>query len=705
MKTTRILSLLLALILCLSLTPAALAEETEPYTVEIEVTFQQTDARSMLTMMNNMRTGEDAWQLDENEQRVELPGLGELQYSYALEEIAMQRAVEVALSHSHTRPNGENCYTCLASDGTRTWGENICCGWGMNTNAAQAFESWSETDKPYSGQGHRRNMLNRDFQTVGVAHVRYGGCDYWAQEFGYSAETGAACAANDSAQTRLVEVSSSQVTGYTAAELDPASLTLTAGETADAPQAGAALTISGAFYGIAPTAWVTPDWRSADESVATVADGVVTAVGAGETSLSATVFNGQELSVPVTVNAPAQTLADGHYLIRPDWTVSAIDPTQKFEPNGNAQGEYLLTTDLSAGEQLKVVKVVNGAINAWYPDGTGNEYTVDEAHAGHVTVYFRDAYYPDWASFGGYIYIGQPLTPAVYAEVYGASVSLKGLIGLNFYLFLPQELLDDSAAYVTVDGEKQLLSAAPTRDIDGRTAYQFSVSLSAKEMRRPVTLKIFDGQDQPFSLVYKDRDLTETGYSYAVQDYLDKILADCDSLLLLDLARAMNDYGSCAQLQFNYDAENRSPLVTAPEDVTAADLASYAPIREDGENPGLSYVGSSLLLKSGTVLRHYFQLKSGSLEDYTVTLDGKAVTLEQRGNYWVLELDNIPAKDLDKFQQLLVKKGGETLLSLSYCPLSYVQRVLDGGNEDANLQLLCKALFRYWQAAEAYFAK
>ena len=145
--------------------------------------------------------------------------------------------------------------------------------------------------------------------------------------------------------------------------------------------------------------------------------------------------------------------------------------------------------------------------------------------------------------------------------------------------------------------------------------------------------------------------------------------------------------------------------MTAPEDVTAADLASYAPIREDGENPGLSYVGSSLLLKSGTVLRHYFQLKSGSLEDYTVTLDGKAVTLEQRGNYWVLELDNIPAKDLDKFQQLLVKKGGETLLSLSYCPLSYVQRVLDGGNEDANLQLLCKALFRYWQAAEAYFAK
>ena len=222
MKAKRILSLLLALILCLSLAPAALAEETELYTVEIEVTFQQTDARSMLAMMNNMRTGEDAWQLDESENKVYLEGLGELQYSYALEAIAMQRAVEVALSHSHTRPNGERCFTCLASDGTRSWGENICCGWGMNTNAAQAFECWSETDEPYSGQGHRRNMLNGEFQTVGVAHVRYGGCDYWAQEFGYSAETGTACAADDSAQTRRVEVSSSQVTGYTAAQLNPA---------------------------------------------------------------------------------------------------------------------------------------------------------------------------------------------------------------------------------------------------------------------------------------------------------------------------------------------------------------------------------------------------------------------------------------------------------------------------------------------------
>ena len=704
MKAKRILSLLLALILCLSLAPAALAEETELYTVEIEITFQQTDARSMLAMMNNMRTGEDAWQLDESENKVYLEGLGELQYSYALEEIAMQRAVEVALSHSHTRPNGERCFTCLASDGTRSWGENICCGYGLNTNAAQAFESWSETDKDYAHQGHRRNMLNKDFQTVGVAHVRYGGCDYWAQEFGYSAETGTACAADDSTQTRRVEVSSSQVTGYTAAQLNPASLTLTAGETADAPQAGAALTISGAFYGIAPTAWVTPDWQSADESVATVADGAVTAVGAGETSLSATVFGGQVLSVPVTVNAPAQTLADGHYLIRPDWTVSAIDPAQKFEPNGSAQGEYLLTTDLSAGEKLKVVKVVNGAINAWYPDGTGNEYTVDEAHAGHVTVYFRDAYYPDWASFGGYIYIGQPLTPAVYAEVYGASLSLKGLIGLNFYLFLPQELLDDSAAYVTVDGEKQLLSDAPTQTIDGRTAYQFNCLLSAKEMRRSVPLKVFDGQDQPYPLVYQGRDFTEAGYSCAVQDYLDKVMADCDALLLLNLVRAMNDYGSCAQLQFNYDAENRSPLVTAPENVTAADLASYAPIREDGENPGLRYVGSSLLLKSGTVLRHYFQLKSGSLADYTVTLDGQEVQLVKQGKYWVLELDDIPAKDLDKFQLVQVTKGNEALLSLNYCPLSYAQRVLDGGSEDADLQLLCKALFRYWQAAEAYFA-
>ncbi|MBO7455634.1 MAG: hypothetical protein J6T76_04455, partial [Paludibacteraceae bacterium] len=41
----------------------------------------------------------------------------------------------------------------------------------------------------------------------------------------------------------------------------------------------------------------------------------------------------------------------------------------------------------------------------WYPAGFQDGYTVDAAHAGQTTVYFRPAGNEDWAAFGGYIYM------------------------------------------------------------------------------------------------------------------------------------------------------------------------------------------------------------------------------------------------------------------------------------------------------------
>lgn len=98
-------------------------------------------------------------------------------------------------------------------------------------------------------------------------------------------------------------------------------------------------------------------------------------------------------------------LEDGFYLIGPDWAVDDIDATQKFGANVNAGGEYILAATLAVGDEIKVVKVADGAITAWYPDGEGTQYTVDAAHAGNVNIYFRETYNSDWAAFGGYFYI------------------------------------------------------------------------------------------------------------------------------------------------------------------------------------------------------------------------------------------------------------------------------------------------------------
>ena len=63
--------------------------------------------------------------------------------------------------------------------------------------------------------------------------------------------------------------------------------------------------------------------------------------------------------------------------------------------------EYVIETTLEVGEGLKVVS----STGAWYPEGMGNEYVVDQNHAGTTTIYFRPAYNEEWAAFGGYMYV------------------------------------------------------------------------------------------------------------------------------------------------------------------------------------------------------------------------------------------------------------------------------------------------------------
>jgi hypothetical protein len=97
------------------------------------------------------------------------------------------------------------------------------------------------------------------------------------------------------------------------------------------------------------------------------------------------------------------------------------------------EGEYALATTLTEGQGIKVVGV-QGKTQTWYPEGMGNEYVVDAAHAGAVTIYFRPAGNAEWAAFGGYIYVALPEAisntatemKAVKTVINGQLVIIKG---------------------------------------------------------------------------------------------------------------------------------------------------------------------------------------------------------------------------------------------------------------------------------------
>lgn len=277
--------------------------------VGVKAQYGQTEARSMLDMINDFRTGSDAWAWNETDtEKVTYQNLKTLTYDYGLEKVAMQRAAEIALEFAHERPNGENCFSGYAEQGLSmsTKGENIAAG---QTSAAAAFASWQETNENYKGQGHRRNMLAENFTAVGIGHAVCNGTHYWVQEFGGSASSVTSTTADDSTKTVQVEVSQSKIT-KAIVEANPQDLNVICGSTVDLPRLNTAIQLADTWPGNPVPVEVPYAWELTDSQYASVSDGTLTGNKMGMTTLTANVTLDSEktVTVPVRVTLIPQTI-------------------------------------------------------------------------------------------------------------------------------------------------------------------------------------------------------------------------------------------------------------------------------------------------------------------------------------------------------------------------------------------------------------
>ena len=310
-RLKRLVACVTAAALAMALVPAAAfggslqTSASSTATVSYDVTYCQTSARSMLSMINGLRTSaEDAWAWDSSDsEKVYYTDLSELAYDYDLEQVAMQRAAEIALYYSHTRPDGSTCWTAYSECGVSSSvkGENIAAGY---TSASAVFTAWAEEDESYSGQGHRRNMLSSSYTRVGVACVYVNGYYYWVQEFGSGSVSTTATTANDSTTTVSADITLDAVT-VKSVSYSESSITLVEGYTTSVPDVTFSLRLSDSSGYTWPTSRylsvsTSISWAVGSSSVATLSGSTLTGVAQGSTTLSATAL-GQELSVDVTV--------------------------------------------------------------------------------------------------------------------------------------------------------------------------------------------------------------------------------------------------------------------------------------------------------------------------------------------------------------------------------------------------------------------
>lgn len=287
------------------------------------------------------------------------------------------------------------------------------------------------------------------------------------------------------------------------------------------------------------------------------------------------------------------------------------------------------------------------------------------------------------------------------ASLAGYSLRLEEETGVCFYMQFANTVLNDSGAYMEFtmpDGstKQQKVMDAEKQTVNGKQYYVFTCYVAAKEMADDIRAQV----------CLSDGTACGTIYRYSVQDYAGYMLDRSSTYTAeLPVVKAMLNYGTAAQELFAYHIDDLANAVLTEDDrqIESVDLTSLASYQSDraGSMPdGISYYGSSLVLRSGTLIRHYFT-KAGDVElsDITFTLNGNAVTPVSVGsNMFYIE---IPAVHIQNITQMNTLAAGESG-TITYGVLSYAYTVLSAQTYGSTLEQVMKAMVIYQQAAQTY---
>ncbi len=309
-------------------------------TVTTNATYYQTDARDIATLINNWRASGEAWYWNEdNTTKHQCGVLGSLTYDYALEQVAMQRAVEAAAAFAHIRPDGTDYYTCTY-DGLRPYGECIA---GGNSTAQATFVQWQENNEDYDGQGHRRCMLISSFVSVGAAHVVVNGTHYWVLEFGYDKSSTAKTTALDGTTTKSIKMDDSLTT--LTASVNNSSLSMTYGATVDLPKVtlNYKINVPDSWYGYNwgsgldfPSSDATITWASQNTNIVSISGNFLSARNLGSTTITMTAkAYGKTYTKTLNVTVSAASLSGATVTVNNQtYSGQAIEPKPVVTVNG-----------------------------------------------------------------------------------------------------------------------------------------------------------------------------------------------------------------------------------------------------------------------------------------------------------------------------------------------------------------------------------
>ena len=319
------------------------------------------------------------------------------------------------------------------------------------------------------------------------------------------------------------------------------------------------------------------------------------------------------------------------------------------------------------------------------------------------------------------------------AKLAGYSLSLTGNIGVNFYMELSDDIVNDASAYmnftlpngttskVYVSGTHEDGSTATTDTTvkDGVKYYVFTCEVAAKEMTSDIKAQMIGNNGEKTGKVY----------TYTVKEYADYILSHTSAegnygSATVQLVKGMLNYGGAAQKYFGYKTEQLASDGLALTETVFNDTIIINLITNEAnkasvttyDNAKVTFKSAYLSLKSTTDLCVSVQFA----DDVTVKEDMFAiwcntdqiskdqyeVTKVNEENCYKITLHGVKASQLNEKYAFYVKLSDTEYAELAYGTNSYAYTVMSSACDNINniesLREVVKALYAYGSCAQEY---
>ena len=321
------------------------------------------------------------------------------------------------------------------------------------------------------------------------------------------------------------------------------------------------------------------------------------------------------------------------------------------------------------------------------------------------------------------------------AKLAGYSLSLTGNIGVNFYMELSDDIVNDASAYmnfilpngttskVYVNGTHEDGSTATTDTTvkNGVTYYVFTCEVAAKEMTSDIKAQMIGNNGEKTGKVY----------TYTVKEYADYILSHTSAegsnygSATVQLVKGMLNYGGATQKYFGYKTDQLASYGLALTEPVFDDTSIINDIKDEKNKASIinhsdpdkiTFKSAYLSLNSTTdlcvsvqfaedvtVQEDMFAIWLGSTE---ISKDQYEITKVNEGNCYKITLHGIKASQLQKQYEFEVALPDTEQAVLKYGATSYAYTVMSSACDNIDniesLREVVKALYAYGSCAQGY---